>query len=344
MRIALHYCAPTLSPMGLRVALGICGALEEGGIEPQVLVAEPAAAPGLRTHAYDPAITAPWTAVWQRNWRLPLGLRVQLARQPVDVLLCVDQPGDLAIARLALGYQTEVALISWLPGLEGAEASLAQYADLHLAPSRAHAARLRALPDPQRPVALAPRPVPQLGRLPGPRTGVRLLWIGLPDEAGGLHLLLEALRRLPSDWSLAVGSVDLVDAADINRAVHWSEADRCSLLPAGDPWSAVDCASLCVVTSDRGSETAAIAEAVARGLPVVAAAGATGARDLLEGDAALPLDPGEMAGALSAAKRQGLPDIARRQGQRARAARRTAAGRLLEALSYLPPQRKGVRP
>ena len=345
MRVALYYAAQALPPSTLRAALGISQALAAGGIEPQVILAEPAALWDVRSHACDPAITAPWTAQWQRNWRLPLGLRRHLEREPADVVVCPGEPGDIADARLALGYSTQVAIVSWLTALEGPNAPLAQYADLHLAPSAAHADRLMALPDPPRPVAYAPRPIPELPKVGAPRQGLGLLWIGRPDEEGGLPRLLAALQALPQDVTLTVGCVGGTIVPGDLRAAAQSLPGRCILLPAdGDPWASADAASLCLVTSDRPAETDAIAEAAARGVPVLAQSGATGERDIVEGDPALPLDPGEIAAALSAVRRGDLQDLSRRQTHRVREARRLAAQRLREALRYLPPQRGGDTP
>lgn len=342
MRIALLYGAAEFSPAAARAAAGICTALRDGGIETEVLTPSPVSLQGCTSYAYDPALTAAFTAGWQRNWRLPLGLRAELERMQPAAVLCPGEPTDVLFGRLALGYSGDAPLVSWLTAL-GEDGALARYADLHLAPSAADAAALAALAPPPRPVVMLARPVPNGLPLAASKKTMRIVWVGRADLRSGLPVLLQALARLPEEWRLTVASEQSEDPnlSDLTR--HLAVETRCEwLLPFPDPWERISEASLCVVTSDRPSETGAIAEAAARGIPVFATEGASGARDILLGEASLPPAAGALADALLGA-RGSLAALSRRQARRAQEQRRDLGSKLLAALRYLPPERREAR-
>ncbi|MGX7707391.1 glycosyltransferase family 4 protein [Methylobacterium sp. Gmos1] len=271
-----------------------------------------------------------------------------LAQVPADAALLVDGlaygalPPDLiraagrpvaVLVHHPLGYETGLSPERAASLVAGERAALALAARV-VATSRYTAGLLAAEfgVAPER-IAVAEPGTPPAARV-APRKGphVRLLAVGTVSPRKGYDVLVRALATLTDlDWSLTiVGSLDR--APDCAAALREQIAaaglrDRITLAGAVTPETLdrlTGEADLAVSASLFEGYGMALAEALARGLPLVATSGGAAAETVPAG-AGLPVPPGD-APALAAALRALVADPARRA---AAAAASWAAGRRL---------------
>ena len=144
---------------------------------------------------------------------------------------------------------------------------------------------------------------------------VRMLCVGTVTPRKGQELLVEALSDVPGRWELVIGgSLDRAPATAVRlRATiaAWGLADRVRMMgelsaeALADQYDACD---LFVSASLYEGYGMALAEALARGLPIVAAAGGA-VSDTVPPEAGLLVPPGDVA-ALRAALRRCVQDRA----------------------------------
>lgn len=207
--------------------------------------------------------------------RWALGYRRILATGGMpDAILATHTPLFSLITRLAAGSGPKAPpIISWLHGpLEAyGDPWPLRFADAHLAISQGVAESLRKIPGPLaihyvgNPIDLD---VPIVAR---PERRCEFLFFGRLEAQKNPEVLLRAFGRVAGDWHLTVyGDGSLGDRLQVSAKrlgisgkVTW-RGWRTS------PWDEVGEASALVLTSDYEGFGLVLAEALARGLPVVA--------------------------------------------------------------------------
>jgi glycosyltransferase involved in cell wall biosynthesis len=251
---------------------------------------------------------------------------------PPEVIRAAGRP-VAALVHHPLGYETGLSPERAAALVAGERAALALASGI-VATSR-YTARLLAAEfgaAPERIAVAEPGTPPARRVAPRPGPHVRLLAVGTVSPRKGYDVLVRALATLTDlDWSLTIaGSLDR--APDCTNALHDQIAashlqDRITLAGAVTP-DALDRlyagADLAVSASLFEGYGMALAEALARGLPLVATSGGAAAETVPAG-AGLSVPPGD-APALAAALGTLVADPARR-GEAAAAS--WAAGRRL---------------
>ena len=157
---------------------------------------------------------------------------------------------------------------------------------------------------------------------------VRMLCVGTVTPRKGHRVLIEALVGVEGHWELAIAGAldrDPAMAAELRAAIEAQGlGDRVRLLgelPEGDLAELYGRTDLLVSASFYEGYGMALAEALARGIPIVAAAGGAVAETVPQ-DAGLLVPPGDMAGLRGALRRfLAEPGLADRLRQGAMAAR-----------------------
>ncbi|WP_367307038.1 glycosyltransferase [Alicyclobacillus acidocaldarius] len=209
-----------------------------------------------------------------------------LLPQP-DVVVATHVPHTALYARMAFGHLRGVPVVSWLhaPLQLFAEPHLVQYADLHWCISSGIASSIAELVGGAANVHWIGNPVRiDVSRVPAPKGKPRFLYMGrLENGQKRLDVLLHGLSQLDEDWHLDVygdgpdrGVVkDWAESLGIDGRITWH-----GYVPS--PWERVSEASALLLTSDIEGFGMVLAEALARGVPAVAADCPTGPRDLVE--------------------------------------------------------------
>ncbi|MFH6785208.1 glycosyltransferase family 4 protein [Methylobacterium sp. MA0201] len=237
---------------------------------------------------------------------------------PPEVIRAAGRPVS-ALVHHPLGYETGLAPERAAALVAGERAALA-LADRIVATSR-YTARLLAAEfgvAPERIAVAEPGTAPAARVMPRKDPRVRLLAVGTVTPRKGTDVLVEALADLTDlDWSLTVaGSLDRAPgcaAALRDRIASLNLADRVTLAGAVTPDALERLhagADLAVSASLFEGYGMALAEALARGLPLVATTGGAAAETVPPG-AGLAVPPGD-APALAAALRALIADPARR--------------------------------
>ncbi|TNC07795.1 glycosyltransferase family 4 protein [Methylobacterium terricola] len=233
---------------------------------------------------------------------------------PPEVIRAAGRPVS-ALVHHPLGYETGLAPERAEALVVGERAALA-LADRIVATSR-YTARLLGAEfgvAPERIAVAEPGTAPAARVMPRPGPPVRLLTVGAVTPRKGTDILVRALAELTDlDWSLTVaGSLDR--APDCSAALRaglaaQSLTDRITLAGAVTPetldrlYAAADLAVSASLFEGYGM---ALAEALARGLPLVATTGGAAAETVPAG-AGLAVPPGD-APALAAALRTLISD------------------------------------
>lgn len=193
-----------------------------------------------------------------------------------DVMLVTHEPFCNQLCYLALNEDKKehTPLISWIHAQVSsyARTPLINYSDIHLAISKGVQQGLSRFINPAN-IYLVGNPITTKGLniCPRPSTGLSLLFVGRLENGGKrLDVLFNALAKVNGPWNLKIigngPSYNMLNqmAKDLNISdnIEW-------LGWKTKPWEEVKEATLLLMTSDYEGFALVVAEALARGIPVI---------------------------------------------------------------------------
>ena len=226
-----------------------------------------------------------------------LDLSAALHRLPQPDVLIASAPSYVTAVRLAAVALPRVPLcVSWvhasLTAFGAGGAAMMRFADGHLAISDGLARQLADI-DPSKPVYTVYNPVPGIPACGVPRSDMpTFLYLGrLNNRQKRIDRLLRIIAKLqPREFRLRVfGAVTRDDEAPVEElqrlARELSISDRVEWMGwQSDPWHQIASATALLLTSDFEGFGCVLAEALARGVPVVATDCPVGPRDIVRTD------------------------------------------------------------
>lgn len=284
--------------------------------------------PGWRVTALPDRSGLPWSA--QALAFLPFALRL-VRRERVDLLrghsIRLTGPPLLAAKRLTGGSVPVVLHQHHLePRWAKVEAAIMARADAVITVSEHSRDQLAALGVPRERVHVVPDGVDASAPLDPwpdawpPGDGPRLLYLGRLEERKRAHVAIEAAALMPDARLVVAG--DGPSRGELEALARDGRATAASFLgrvTETDKWRLLDAADVLLFPSTLEGFGLVVAEAQARGLPVVAAAGTGTADTLVHGESGLltASTPAAFAeAALAVAQRPQMRERAREHGRR----------------------------
>ena len=194
-----------------------------------------------------------------------------------DVCIAAHIPFQSYICNLGINWARtvkKIPILSWIHGDINIykDPSLISYAKAHLAISSAVGDGIRSY-DKEKNIYLVNNPISirKENIVKRPQDDVfKILSIGRLEEEKNLFMLLHALNKINGKWKANIigdGSKRKVleGAAKIlriNENISWSGWQE-------EPWKSIDEASICISTSNTEGFSMVLAEALARGIPVI---------------------------------------------------------------------------
>ena len=203
---------------------------------------------------------------------------IALAQQAIlrglpDLIVATHVPHTTLYARLAIGYNSEIPIISWLhnPPSRFHDPHLINYADIHWAISKGIASEVQSILKPPRPVIWIGNPVDAAVGPISFSAKSRFLFIGrLENAQKRVDVLLKGFQRVEGDWELDIYGTGPDEATLRSLAQDLLIHDRVKWHGwVSSVWDRISSATALVLTSDFEGMPMIIGEALARGLPVI---------------------------------------------------------------------------
>ena len=195
-----------------------------------------------------------------------------------DVCIAGHIPFQSYICDLGLNLaraDKKIPILSWIHGDINIyrDPHLISYAKAHLAISSAVSDGIRSY-DKEKNIYLVNNPISiKKDRIiKRPQDGIlKILSIGRLEEEKNIFMLLHALNKINGKWKATIigdGSKrrvleNVAEILKINKNINWSGWKE-------EPWESIDEASICISTSNTEGFAMVLAEALSKGIPVIA--------------------------------------------------------------------------
>ena len=195
-----------------------------------------------------------------------------------DVCIAGHIPFQSYICDLGLNSaraDKKIPILSWIHGDINIyrDPHLISYAKAHLAISSAVSDGIRSY-DKEKNIYLVNNPISiKKDRIiKRPQDGIlKILSIGRLEEEKNIFMLLHALNKINGKWKATIigdGSKrrvleNVAEILKINKNINWSGWKE-------EPWESIDEASICISTSNTEGFAMVLAEALSKGIPVIA--------------------------------------------------------------------------